>query len=100
MNPKHCYQIRVAVNGITISYTYIQHFSYISSDHLLSSILLPCEFRPGGLMHVRYRLAAVWISVVLVGAVISSRGGFRRVPLPLSAVVVVRISSGSGSWEP
>lgn len=51
-------------------------------------------------MRGRYQLAAVWISAVLVGAVISSRGGFGGVPLPLSAVVVVWISSGPGGWEP
>lgn len=49
-------------------------------------------------MCCRHQLASVWISVV--GAVISSRGGFSRVPLPLSAVVVVWISCGSGGWEP
>lgn len=48
----------------------------------------------------RYKLAVFRISVVLVSAVISSWGGFGWVPLPFSTVVDVRISHGSGNWEP
>lgn len=47
-----------------------------------------------------YKLTVFRISVVLVSAVISSRGCFGWVPLPFSAVVEVRISHGSGNWEP
>lgn len=51
-------------------------------------------------MRGRYKLAVFRISVVLVSAVISSWGGFGWVPLPFSAVVEIRISHGSGNWEP
>lgn len=51
-------------------------------------------------MRAGHQLPAVWISALLVGAVISSWGGFSRVPLLLFAVVVVGIRRGSGSWEP
>lgn len=40
------------------------------------------------------------MSVILVSAVISSWGGFGWVPLPFSPAVEVRITGGSGNWEP
>lgn len=47
-----------------------------------------------------HQLPAVRVSALLVSPVISSWGGFSRVPLLLSAVIVVGIRRGPGSWEP
>lgn len=76
----------------------ISIFKMNVTDYLVSTVLLLGGF---GLWESMCdgQLAAVWISE-FVSAVISSWGGFRWVPFPLSAVVVVWISGSSWQWEP